>query len=171
MADITQNISTFPPAPDSGSDTPTEFNAKADAFVNHQSGVYVGEVNNWSAQANSLKSDMNQIKSDVDNIVATIPAGTIDDTTPSDNNTYSSNKIEAIIPNLDDYVELAGDTMTGNLEAPSMSIGGDYVSPFGFRNYIINGGFDIWQRGSTHIIQILVIDGYVVFSSYRVNKY
>ena len=90
---------------------------------------------------------MNQIKTDVDNIVATLPAGTIDDTTPSDTSTYSSNKIEAIIPNVDDYVELAGDTMTGNLKAPSMSIGGNYVSPFGFKNLLINGGFDIWQRG------------------------
>lgn len=46
-------------------------------------------------------------------------------------------------------VSKAGDTMTGNLEAPSMSIGGDYLSPFGFKNKFINGGFNVWQRGAS----------------------
>ena len=69
---ITQTISNFPPAPDSGTDTPTEFNAKADAFVNHQSDVYVGEVNTWASEVNTTQNEIN-------NIVATIPDGTIDD--------------------------------------------------------------------------------------------
>jgi len=46
-------------------------------------------------------------------------------------------------------VQKAGDTMTGNLEAPSMSIGGDYLSPFGFKNFVINGNFAIWQRATS----------------------
>ena len=84
---ITQTITNFPAAPDSATDTPSVFNTKANAFVGHQSGVYVGEVNTWAAECNAVRDDIN-------NIVATLPAGVIDDTTPSLTNTYSSNKIE-----------------------------------------------------------------------------
>jgi len=62
MADITQTISNFPTAPDSSSDTPKEFNSKADAFVNHQAGTYVNEVNTWATQANGLRAEVNTIK-------------------------------------------------------------------------------------------------------------
>ena len=95
MADITQTISTFPPAPDSATDTPTEFNSKSDAFVNHQASVYVGEVNQWTTEANGLKSDMNQVKAEIDTIVATIPDGAIDDTNISSTNVFSNQKVEA----------------------------------------------------------------------------
>ena len=56
---ITTVISQFPPAPDSGTDTPEEFNGKANAFVDHQSDVYVDEVNNWANEANNLAGKMN----------------------------------------------------------------------------------------------------------------
>ena len=92
MAEITQIITQFPPAPDSATDTPQEFNTKANAFVNHQSDSYVGEVNTWATQANAVRDDVN-------NIVASIPDGLIDDTTPSLVNTYSSQKIE------DDFIK------------------------------------------------------------------
>ena len=45
MAKIIQKITNFPTPPNSSSDTPTEFNTKADAFVNHQGGVFAPEVN------------------------------------------------------------------------------------------------------------------------------
>lgn len=56
---IQQVISNFPPAPNSATDTPIDFNAKADAFVNHQSGVYTPEVNTWADQANTTASEVN----------------------------------------------------------------------------------------------------------------
>ena len=46
-----------------------------------------------------------------------------------------------------DPVEKAGDIMTGNLEVPSLSIDGHYVSPYGNKNKIVNGDFSVWQRG------------------------
>jgi len=121
MADITTIITTFPPAPDSGSDTPTEFNSKADAFVNHQSGVYVGEVNQWATEANSLKADMNTIKTDIDGIVASIPDGTINDAVITTTSVWSSKKVS--------------DELNAK---PSTS---------GLRNIIINGDMRINQRG------------------------
>lgn len=56
---IQQVISNFPPAPNSATDTPIDFNAKADAFVNHQSGVYTPEVNTWADQANTTANEVN----------------------------------------------------------------------------------------------------------------
>jgi hypothetical protein len=41
------------------------------------------------------------------------------------------------------FVPLSGGTMTGNLNTPSINSGG-----ITGRNYFINGGFDIWQRGT-----------------------
>ena len=42
------------------------------------------------------------------------------------------------------YVEIDGDTMTGDLTVPSLN-GGPLA---GFRNQIINGDFRVWQRGT-----------------------
>ena len=41
------------------------------------------------------------------------------------------------------YVQVAGDTMTGDLTVPSIN-GGPLA---GLRNRIINGDFRVWQRG------------------------
>jgi len=108
MANITQTITQFPPAPDSVNDTPQEFNQKANAFVGHQSGTYVGEVNQWAIEANAVRDEINNISSN-------LPDGAINDAVPSDTNTFSSNKIISMVQ--------------------------------GFKNHIINGGFNIWQRG------------------------
>lgn len=45
----------------------------------------------------------------------------------------------------DIWVEKAGDTMTGNLNIPSVNDG----QLAGFRNKFINGSFNIWQRGTS----------------------
>ena len=44
----------------------------------------------------------------------------------------------------DKYVEVDGDTMTGDLTVPSLN-GGQLA---GFRNQLINGDFRVWQRGN-----------------------
>ena len=97
MAKITQTITNFPTPPDSSNDTPTEFNTKADAFVNHQGSVYTTEVNTWATQANGLKDDMNVIKTDIDNTVATIPAGSINDGQISNKKVWSSAKTNNVL--------------------------------------------------------------------------
>jgi len=97
MANITQTITNFPTPPDSSNDTPTEFNTKADAFVNHQGNVYTTEVNTWATQANGLKDDMNVIKTDIAGIVATIPAGSINDGQISNKKVWSSAKTNNIL--------------------------------------------------------------------------
>ncbi len=63
--------------------------------------------------------------------------------------------IQSVPENVVNAVDNTGDIMLGNLEAPSMSIGGNYVSPYAMRNKLINGGFDVWKRGS-----IFSTDGY-----------
>lgn len=55
---ITEIITAFPDAPNS-SDTPEDFNSKADAFVAHQADSYVGEVNTWAVQANDTQETIN----------------------------------------------------------------------------------------------------------------
>jgi len=91
MAHINQNISNFPTPPDSSTDTPQQFNAKANAFVAHQANVYTGEVNTWATEANALRDDINSI-------VGTIPTGTIDDTAPSLTKVFSSQKTRSFAP-------------------------------------------------------------------------
>lgn len=43
-----------------------------------------------------------------------------------------------------DFVPLSGGTMTGNLNTPSINSGG-----IAGQNYFVNGGLDIWQRGTS----------------------
>ena len=86
MAKINQTITQFPTAPNSATDSAPVFNTKANAFVGHQAGVYVGEVNTWATEANALRDDVN-------NIVATIPVGTINDSVTDADKVWSSTKV------------------------------------------------------------------------------
>ena len=43
-----------------------------------------------------------------------------------------------------DFVPLTGGTMTGNLNTSSINSGG-----ISGKNYVINGNFDFWQRGTS----------------------
>lgn len=64
---ITKVIGAFPPAPNS-SDTPEDFNSKADAFVSHQAGTYVPDVNELSQEMNAQTTANNQIQTDTEQI-------------------------------------------------------------------------------------------------------
>jgi len=132
MATITTKITTFPPAPDSGSDTPIEFNSKADAFVNHQSGVYVGEVNQWATEANTLKGEINQIKSDIEGIVASVPSGTINDNTTTTTNVWSASKVSSELSKIVEsgvgYVKYEDGTMLCYGTGQGSTSGGNTVS-------------------------------------------
>ena len=88
MANITQKINYFPTPPNS-SQSPQDFNQKANAFVAHQANDYVNEVNAWADEANLLKDDIN-------NIVATIPSGSIDDTVTATDKVWSSSKVDEL---------------------------------------------------------------------------
>ena len=64
-----------------------------------------------------------------------------DGTTPIWKTSHSTAEFDAR------YVEIAGDTMTGNLTVPSLNDG-----PLaGFRNVLINGGGAVWQRYTSPI--------------------
>ena len=58
----------------------------------------------------------------------------------------------------DKYVEVDGDTMTGDLTVPNLESTGDVQMASqnggqlaGFRNQIINGDFRVWQRGNEFV--------------------
>jgi hypothetical protein len=59
-----------------------------------------------------------------------------------------------------DFVPLTGGTMTGNLNTPSINSGG-----ISAKNYVINGGFDIWQRGTS------LTPAVTTFTSYQADRW
>ncbi len=59
-----------------------------------------------------------------------------------DNGGWTANSVSGLD---NSYVNISGDTMTGDLTVPSLN-GGPLA---GFRNQLINGGFRFWQRATT----------------------
>ena len=81
--------------------------------------------------------------------VLNFPASpTLNDTYTANNVIYTWNGTFWSANNAQDldarFVNVTGDTMTGNLTVPSINSG----QLAGFRNQIINGDFRIWQRGA-----------------------
>ncbi len=63
-----------------------------------------------------------------------------------DGGVVGSPTVDIDVRTLFDNVQVAGDTMTGNLEVPSITINSDNISPFNFKNILINGNMQINQR-------------------------
>ncbi len=64
MAEITQTISTIPEAGHRGIDSRDDFVTKQEAYQDHQRDTLVGELNNFGAQANSLRTEVNTSRDD-----------------------------------------------------------------------------------------------------------
>lgn len=144
---ISQIITSFPPAPNAGSDTPEEFSNKADAFVAHQSDNYTPEVNQWADEANSTATDVN---TDAGNASTSAGEASASATLA---NQWAENP-EDIPVVADEYSALHWAKKAEAVDAlqpdvTSLQIQGDYVSAFNMRNKLINGGFDVWQRGTS----------------------
>ena len=105
-----------PPLP---TDPPATFDSKAFTAL--------GDLNDWSTQANAVANQINGAQPNLD-----IVAGNI----------ANINAAVADLPALSAKVSKTGDTMTGNLNVPSIN-GGQLA---GMRNKIINGAFAVNQR-------------------------
>ncbi len=81
-----------------------------------------------------------------------LPATTATNVTFSATGNIAATNVQTAIAEVDsEKVAKAGDTMTGTLVVPAVQMD----TPFSFRNKIINGGFDIWQRAASQ-----TTDGY-----------
>lgn len=155
-----------PPLP---ADSPTVFNSKAFTLV--------GDLNTFSTQANATAADINAdvndpgivavaadlmgantvgaVAANVANVVTvagisanvTTVAGISANVTTVANNTANINAAVADLPSLAAKVSKTGDTMTGNLNVPSLN-GGQIA---GHRNKLINGDFSQNARGLTSV--------------------
>lgn len=75
-----------------------------------------------------------------------LPATTASNVAFSATGNIAATNVQTAIAEVDsEKVAKAGDTMTGTLVVPAVQMD----TPFSFRNKIINGNFDIWQRGAS----------------------
>ena len=146
---IEQIISNFPDAPNSATDTPQNFNIKANNFVSHQANVYVDEVNSWATQANSVQSDINtnasQVAADASQVAS-------DKLAAQQSATDAQNSADAAQQSATDAQNSAGSVDANNI----IHISGSglpneldkSVAPYikGFKNLIINGNKVVNQR-------------------------
>jgi len=153
---ITQVIALLPPAPNSLTDTPSVFNTKANEWVSKLETPYTPSLNTLSTQMNVLAEEINQT-------VATLPSGVINDTTPSDTNTYSSNKIDTLTGNNPssgwDGNSLTEQQLTDFYGVGSVTIVGAFASAKSYPDGSIvgstdNGHFELRANGSLYVHKI-----------------
>lgn len=112
-----QEISNLPAytgiVPDKKVQTDNEFANNIFGFINYSGNVFIGNFNTIITQFNVLSGEINTAATEVEDnktfvsnaktyiteTIATLPNGTINNTTPGDNKTYSSNYINNLMDN------------------------------------------------------------------------
>jgi len=120
-------------------------NAAAITSINNVVSALEIRVSAASAAATSINNVVSVLTGRVANVSASVSALAITVAAVSALVSVNAAAITSVNAVVSLKVNRAGDTMTGNLTVPSLNSG-----PLaGFRNVIINGNFDIWQRDTS----------------------
>lgn len=164
---ITQTISTIPEAAHRGIDVQTLFVTKQEDFQDHLQGTTVTELNTLKDQLNSRIGEINSTTTTMNGYADTASAGASTATTKAGEASTSAsgaltsrNQAETFKNNASASATKASqwadnnynvEVETGKYSAKHWSTVAQNtaasVSNFGFKNYIINGNFDVWQYG------------------------